>query len=230
MTHEKIAGVFDAWVDDGRDGGLEEGHSDVVEQVLDSIDFRAGETVLDLGCGTGWATRRIAKSAPGVQCIGVDCSPKMIAKADSLHSFTIRARYDYGTFEALDFPDGHFDRAFSMEALYYAVDLERALAELHRVLKPGAIADVVINFYEERADSASWPGDLGVAMQRMSESGWRAAFERAGFADVSTSRVVDRRGPGDEASFQPSAACPDWSAQVAAHGAGSLRITAVKPA
>jgi ubiquinone/menaquinone biosynthesis C-methylase UbiE len=60
----------------------------------------------------------------------------MIARAEELHSFTIRARYELGTFEALDFPAAHFDRAFSMEALYFSPDADRALAELARVLKP----------------------------------------------------------------------------------------------
>jgi hypothetical protein len=47
----------------------------------------------------------------------------MIARAEELHSLTIRARYEVGRFEALDFPDKKFDRVFSMEALYHAVDL-----------------------------------------------------------------------------------------------------------
>lgn len=222
MSTENIARVFDAWAAEGRDAGLEEGHRDVVEQVLDQIEVAAGQVVLDLGCGNGWATRAIARLAPGVQAIGVDCSPQMIARADELHSFTIRARYDLGAFEALEFGDGHFDRAFSMEAIYYAVDLPRSLAELHRVLRPGAVADVVLNYYAERPATARWPELTGVAMQSLSELEWVEALSTAGFEEVEAQRVVDRRGPGEEAAFEQSEWYASFAEQAAHHEAGSL--------
>ena len=80
----------------------------------------------------------------------------MIAQAESLHDFTYRARYETGTFESLAFPDGKFDRVFSMEALYYSVDLDSSLAEIFRVLKPGGVADIVIDCYVESAHTEHW--------------------------------------------------------------------------
>lgn len=230
MSHEKIAGTFDTWVADGKDAGLEEGHKDVVEQVIGQLNIAPGEKVLDLGCGNGWATRHIAKINAGVQAIGVDVSPQMIAKADELHSFTIRARYDLGKFEALDFKDGEFDRVFSMEALYYATDLDASIGELARVLKPGGKADIVINLFAESPGTECWAENLGLSMHRLSEAEWVARFEAAGFAGVTTSRVIDRRGPGDESAFTPDRWWPDWATKVAHHEAGSLWIHAEKPA
>ena len=88
------ADVFDQWALEGKDAGMEEGHSDVVRQVMETMDVRAGDQILDLGCGNGWATRLLAQLAPGTQAIGVDAAPAMIARAEELHSYTIRARYE----------------------------------------------------------------------------------------------------------------------------------------
>ena len=48
--------------------------------------------------------------------------------------------------------------------------------------------------------------------------------------EVESERVLDSRGPGDEASFEPDAHCPDYQTRVELHEAGSLWIRATKPA
>ncbi|MEO0651496.1 MAG: methyltransferase domain-containing protein [Planctomycetota bacterium] len=228
MTDTKIAETFTQWAEAGRDKDMEDGHGDVVSQVIDSLDVKPGHQILDLGCGNGWATRILAKLGPGVQSVGVDVSPGMISRAEELHSYTIRARYECSPFETLDFKDGHFDRVFSMEAIYYATDLDAALSEAHRVLKSGGEADVVLDFYAESEVTARWPELVGVPMQRLSEAEWKAAFERAGFDSVETRRVVDSRGPGSEADFEASRWYARWDEKVARHEAGSLWIRARK--
>ena len=47
------ADLFDKWDRDGRDAGMEEGHSDVVNQVVETMNIRPGDQILDLGCGNG---------------------------------------------------------------------------------------------------------------------------------------------------------------------------------
>lgn len=228
MSHEKIAATFDEWATTGRAEGLEQGHGDVVRQVIAEMEFRAGDQVLDLGCGSGWGTRLLANGAPGSGAVGIDVSPEMIAKADASHDWTYRARYEKGTFEALDFPDGKFNKIFSMEALYYAVDLDRALAEMFRVLKPGGTADIVVDFYKDSPHTASWPDMVGLELNHLSEEEWKTRFEAAGFSPVETRRVIDTRGPGDEGAFEPSTHAPTWQVRVELHAAGSLWIHAEK--
>jgi hypothetical protein len=58
---------------------------------------------------------------------------------------------------------------------------------------------------------------------------WAASFERKGFGEVRTSRVIDSRGPGDEADFTPGEHFPDFRTLVELHEAGSLWIHAEKP-
>lgn len=224
------AKVFDEWASNGRDAGMEKDHGDVVEQVIEAMAVKPGEMILDLGCGNGWATRMLGKQAPGSQAIGIDCSPGMIGRAEELHSYTIRARYELMPFEELDFPDARFEKAFSMEALYYAKDLGKALAELARVMKPGGQAHLVLDYYGERPGQDEWPSGIGLEMNRLSEADWVAALEKAGFAQVRAERVVDRRGPTPEADFVAGPWCPDHATHVAAHAEGSLWLIAEKGA
>jgi ubiquinone/menaquinone biosynthesis C-methylase UbiE len=224
MSHDRIAEVFDTWAKSGRAEAMESGHGDVVRQVLAKMSFRAGQQILDLGCGNGWATRLLAKSAAGSSAVGVDVAPAMVARAEEVSSLTIRARYEVARFENLPFRDAAFDKAFSMEAIYYAIDLDRALAEVHRVLKPNGTVDFVLDCFAESASTKGWSALVGLHMHCLSESSWREALTRAGFGKVESKRVIDSRGPGDRAQFKPSAHCPDWETQAALHAAGSLWV------
>jgi ubiquinone/menaquinone biosynthesis C-methylase UbiE len=229
MSHERVAETFDRWSAEGRGRAMEDEHGDVARAVIARMGIRAGDSILDLGCGNGWATRLLARAAAGVQATGVDLSPAMVAEAEAAHSLTIRARYQVGAFERLDLPDARFQRVFSVEALYYAVDLEAALAEAFRVLVPGGTADVVVDYFRDNPATACWATRTGVAMHYLSAEQWRGAFERAGFAPVATERVVDSRGPGSPEAFQPSACYPSWEVWRDVRAGGSLWIHAVKP-
>lgn len=229
MNHELLAQTFDQWSNDGRAAGMEFEHGDVAAQVIARMGVRAGEQILDLGCGNGWATRKLAKLSAGVQALGIDVSPAMVAEAERLHSLTIRARYAVGSFERIDAPDAKFTRVFSMEALYYSVDLDAALKEIHRVLKPNGTADIVVDYYKDNAATACWTTKTGVPMHYLSAAEWTNAFERAGFTPVVTERVIDSRGAGDPSRFQPSTCYPSWATWKSVREAGSLWIRATKP-
>jgi len=225
----KAAETFDKWAEEGRDAELEREHHDVGRQVIAAMQLKPGERVLDLGCGNGWATRLIAQASPGVQAIGIDAAPKMIARAEALHSLTIRARYEVCSFEKLDFKDNHFDRVFSMEALYYAADLEQAVRECFRVIKPGGSIETLVDYYAESTASEPWAKVMGLALHRLSEPGWRTLFERHRFHNVTTARVIDTRGPGSAHDFKSDECEPSFAVKEALHKAGTLRVRAEKP-
>jgi ubiquinone/menaquinone biosynthesis C-methylase UbiE len=225
----KVVETFDKWAEEGRDAELEHEHGDVARQVIADMRIRPGERVLDLGCGNGWATRLLAQTNAGVQAIGVDASPKMIARAEALHSLKIRARYEVGAFEKLDFKDNHFDRIFSMEALYYSSDLAQAIRECFRVLKAGGSVETLVDYYEESTASEPWAKAMGLVLHRLSEPSWRKAFEKTGFANVTTGRVIDTRGPGAAHDFESDECEPTYACKQALHAAGTLRIRAEKP-
>jgi SAM-dependent methyltransferase len=97
--------------------------------VLEWLHVQRGERILDLGCGDGQLTARIA--AAGAQVVGLDASAEMLAVA--------RARgldVQLGNAEALPF-DHEFDAVFSNAALHWVRDQDAMLAGVHRALKPG---------------------------------------------------------------------------------------------
>lgn len=100
----------------------------------------AGRQVLEYGCGTGSHAFDLATS--GAQVAGIDISPEGIAQARTraaAEGLEHRLHLQVMNAEALEFPAGHFDLICGSGILHH-LDLERALAELRRVLKPGGRA------------------------------------------------------------------------------------------
>jgi SAM-dependent methyltransferase len=98
--------------------------------VLEWLNAQPGEHILDLGCGDGQLTQRIA--ATGAIVRGVDSSPEMVASARSRGILA-----DEASAEALPFATDSFDAVFSNAALHWMRDQDAVLAEVRRVLKPG---------------------------------------------------------------------------------------------
>ncbi len=88
--------------------------------------------VLELGCGTGEFTRRVAPV--GAHLVALDLSAELLAKARA--KVGAAARFVRGDAEALPFPDGTFDVVYGCSVLHH-LDLEAALREVRRVLRPG---------------------------------------------------------------------------------------------
>lgn len=99
--------------------------------LIDLLASQPGEVVLDLGCGTGHLTARIAEA--GVTVLGVDSSAEMIAEA--------QRTYPALAFEVADARhltyDARFDAVFSNAVLHWVADADLAAAGVARALKPG---------------------------------------------------------------------------------------------
>jgi ubiquinone/menaquinone biosynthesis C-methylase UbiE len=111
------------------------------ERLVGLARLQSGESVLDIGCGTGSlaiaAARRVG-SAGAVH--GIDASPEMIARAGKkARKAGLDVTFATGVVEALPFPDGHFDAVLSTLMLHHLPrDARRQCArEVRRVLKPG---------------------------------------------------------------------------------------------
>ena len=103
----------------------------MASDLLDLLQAKPGERILDIGCGTGHLTAKIG--ATGAQVAGVDRSPEMIQQARSEHPAI--------TFEVMDvrelaFPE-KFDAVFSNATLHWITNPEPAVAAISSVLKPG---------------------------------------------------------------------------------------------
>jgi SAM-dependent methyltransferase len=87
--------------------------------------------VLEVGCGTGWFAARVQRRL-GAEVVAIDQSARMVelARAEGVDAHI-------GDVQDLPFDDGRFDCAVANWMLYHVPDLERGLAELARVLRPG---------------------------------------------------------------------------------------------
>lgn len=111
-----------------RDGAFVHG---LASGVLEWLAAGPGERILDLGCGDGQLTARLA--ATGADVVGVDASETMVAAA--------RARgiaADVASAESLPYVDASFDAVFSNAVLHWVRNQDEMMAEVHRVLKPGS--------------------------------------------------------------------------------------------
>lgn len=99
---------------------------------------RAGERVLDVGCGTGVVARRaaLAVGARG-QVVGVDLNEGMLRVAGRAAPAGAPVSWRQGNATSLPFPDGSFDVVLSQQMLQFVPEPSRAVAEMHRVLTPG---------------------------------------------------------------------------------------------
>jgi trans-aconitate methyltransferase len=98
--------------------------------VLEWLAAKPGESILDLGCGDGQLTERVALS--GANVVGVDASPEMVRASRERGIEAIEA-----SAEALPFDSGAFDAVFSNAALHWVRDHDAMMSQVHRVLKPG---------------------------------------------------------------------------------------------
>lgn len=110
--------------------------------VFEGLGVRAGERVLDVGCGTGGAARALAATAPGVgSVVGLDLSETMLAEARARTSKSdapgAPVEFVRGDAHAMPFPDGSFDAAYSLRVFEVIGDPRRVLSEMARVLRPG---------------------------------------------------------------------------------------------
>jgi trans-aconitate methyltransferase len=98
--------------------------------VLEWLAAKPHERILDLGCGDGQLTQRVAALCGSVQ--GVDASKQMV-EAARLQGIAA----DQAEAEKLPYADASFDAVFSNAVLHWVRDQDAMMAEVHRVLKPG---------------------------------------------------------------------------------------------
>jgi ubiquinone/menaquinone biosynthesis C-methylase UbiE len=118
------------------------------EWVAGQLPLTAGNAVLDIGCGPAWFWASVAERVPeGIDLTLADLSPGMVAEAvercRALPLGVLRGVEANAT--DLPFADASFDLVIAMHMLYHVRDQEKALAEMHRVLKPGGTLAVTTN-------------------------------------------------------------------------------------
>jgi len=102
-----------------------------VKLLIEHLGDLTGGRALDIGCGKGRFARIFQERYPGAEMWGLDISEEMLKLVPAgIHT---RA----GSMTALPFEDGWFDAAYATESLEHAVEIDVAVGEICRVVKPG---------------------------------------------------------------------------------------------
>ncbi len=119
---------YDAWYDTPRGRWIGETEYALAARMLKA---QPGDSLLDVGCGTGWFTRRAATD--GLVATGLDPNPGWLDYARAHSSPALR--WVEGDARALPFPDRRFDHVLSIAALCFIDDERQAVAEIVRVAR-----------------------------------------------------------------------------------------------
>jgi ubiquinone/menaquinone biosynthesis C-methylase UbiE len=164
----------------GYEGGATSRWRDPVQQAsLAALDLTGDDLLLDVGCGTGAASR--AASAEVDLVVGVDLAPEMIRRATELAGAVENVRFLVADSEQLPFRDGAFTAVLCSNSFHHYPDPLRAVREMGRVLASGGrlvigdacadlrtarIADVVLRRIEPGHVRLYGSSELGSFLQR----------------------------------------------------------------
>jgi SAM-dependent methyltransferase len=108
------------------------------DRCAELLAARPGERVLEVGCGVGTDARELAAQVlPGGEVVAVDLSEAMVAAARDRHDPALPVRYEVADVTALPYDDASFDVVRVERVLQHVGDVDRACAEMARVLRPG---------------------------------------------------------------------------------------------
>jgi SAM-dependent methyltransferase len=159
---------YDAWYDSPRGKWIGNREYRLLSKEL---ALQPTERLLDVGCGTGWFTRRFS-AWPGIEVAGVDICADSLAFA---RSRDLRSSYLQADALALPFSDNSFDRVVSVAALCFTANWQQAVAEIVRVSRK-SFAIALLNRHSllwrekrEKSDS-SYQGAVWLSPRELRDS------------------------------------------------------------
>jgi ubiquinone/menaquinone biosynthesis C-methylase UbiE len=175
------------------EGGVTARWRDPVQRAsLEALELSPADRLLDVGCGTGAASRAAAEM--GAAVVGVDLSPEMVKEAMTLAGTRENLAFEIADVEHLPFPDARFTAVLCSNAFHHYPNPSRAVQEMTRVLKPGgrlAIGDATSDLRAARlADRfLRWFEPGHVRLYRSLELG--AFVQGTGLDHVQLRRLAD---------------------------------------
>jgi MPBQ/MSBQ methyltransferase len=158
---------------------------------LARLDDRSLRT-LDVGAGTGFSTVGIVEHVEAKAVTMLDQSPDQLRRANAKPALAECSKL-LGDAEALPFADNSFDRYISCGSIEYWPDPARAIAEAHRVVRPGGTV-LVVGPLPPRRRVARFVADTWMLFP--TEAQYRSWFEAARFSEIEERRLASPWGRG----------------------------------
>jgi ubiquinone/menaquinone biosynthesis C-methylase UbiE len=162
-TQERLADVLETRGSDAQQQRMR-------DVFLAEIGFVAGARVLDVGCGTGVLTRRLARRPDVASVVGVDVAPSLLDRARALCSALPNVTFEQGDATALPFADASYDVVVLDSTLSHVADAERAIGEAARVLRPNGVLAVFDGNYSTTTVALGDHDPLQVCVEAMMTS------------------------------------------------------------
>src|SRR3954470_2013278 len=228
---DRLKEEFNRWAQAGEGEKMRQHHLNIAEKTIRIMDLRAGERVLDLGCGSGWATRLLARLvAEGPegfgQVVGIDISDEMIRQARAASKDFENILYVWGSAQQIPWEENFFDKVLSVESFYYYADQDRAVSELFRVMAPHGRLFILINLYRDNVYSLQWVDKLKVPVHVRSEAEYVELLQKHAFEDVEARRIPDDTPTPDDYKTKSFSSLEDLRAF---KREGALLLMASKP-
>jgi ubiquinone/menaquinone biosynthesis C-methylase UbiE len=112
-------------------------------QFIDFAGVKAGERVIDVGCGTGSLTFALPEAADVAEIAAIDYAPVFVEEAVRRNKDP-RISIRQADACALPFPDARFDRALSLLVLHFVPQTAKAVSEMRRVVRPGGVVAAAV--------------------------------------------------------------------------------------
>ena len=228
---DRLQQEFNRWAEQGEGPKMENHHLDITEKTMRRMGLRSGERVLDLGCGSGWATRLLARlvgdgPAGFGQVVGVDISDEMIRQARTASKDFENVMFVVGSALQIPWEENFFDKVLSVESFYYYPDQDRALAELFRVMAPRGRLFILINLYKDNAYSLQWVPKLKVPVHVRSAEEYVELLKKHAFENVEYAQIPDDTPTPENYQTTSFHSLDDLKAF---KGVGALLLMASKP-
>ena len=182
---------FNRWADAGKGESMEHDHWPITKPVLELMQIAPDENILDVGCGSGWLSRTLAKGVPQGRVVGMDISDEMIRHARQASVDYANLVFVVGEVAEIPWEQNFFTKAISVESSYYWPDPAKGLREIYRVLAEHGSAWILINFYRDNPHCHQWAEKLEIPTHLLSAEEWAQLFRDAGFHDVAHRLIPD---------------------------------------
>ncbi|ASU84088.1 SAM-dependent methyltransferase [Nocardiopsis gilva YIM 90087] len=173
---------------------------DLYRVVVDQLDVRPDDILLEAGCGIGVGTALVVREFGPAEVHGLDLSADQLTRAErmnaeELHTYPKCLFYHQGSALDLPWPDASFTGIYSVEAAQHFSDLATFAREAHRVLRPGG-RFALTTFFTPDDQGPAHLAELietvrdGVDAVQPVDS-FTADLTAAGFSDVRTESIGD---------------------------------------
>jgi len=152
----------------------------IYEKTVEIIAIKNGESILDLGCGNGYVLNMIAQKHKGY-FTGIDVSESIIASAKKRNRDYVESgkmQFDCQNLNKMGFADCTFDKAYTINTVYFWESLEDAMSEIKRVLNSNGVFYNTL-FSNNTLDRFSFTknGYRKFSQEQLTKAGTNAGFD-----------------------------------------------------